>query len=77
MIEFNKTQVLQLEEDFKKVSLDQKTRARISEMGNFFTQFFPTLSLMAIKGNISLALKEWQQSSRMTADQLDKLSGPA
>ena len=75
MIEFDKSQVLQIEKDFKKVPVDANTLARIDKMGNFFKQYFPTLSIMALKGSISLAIKDWQQKSRMTVDQLEKMSG--
>ena len=71
LFEIAKTQ--EIEKNYSKIPLDEKTKARIEEMAQFFSPSFPNLSSLALKGLIMFGLKDWQEDSKITTDEVDNL----
>ncbi|MHA1405000.1 MAG: hypothetical protein ACTSSI_14640 [Candidatus Helarchaeota archaeon] len=72
-IAFQKDEMTKIEEDFKKIPLDEGTMERISQMAVFFHDIFPSLTLMCTKGTILLSLKEWQMKNKIRVDDIPNL----
>ena len=63
-LKFDEVKVTKLEEDFRKITIDSKTRGMIKMAGQLLSKHVP-LSEMAIMGNGWYSLKEWQKKNQI------------
>ncbi len=63
-IEFKKDAVMKAEQDFSKLQLPPENRKNVTSFAQLYTQFLP-ISELAMKGFISMAMRDFQVQEKM------------
>ncbi len=69
---FNEVKVNEVVQDFKKIKLQKYQKDLVGKIAMLMKGFLP-LSLMAIKGSMWIAIKQWQVKHEMTVADLPNM----